>query len=209
MDSGVGSTAANPTMFPTMDKSNVLLIGPTGSGKTLLARTLAKILQVPYSQSDATPFTQAGYVGEDVESVIQRLLQNCDWNVHRAETGIVFIDEIDKIAKKEGVTKDVAGEGVQQALLRMLEGTVVNIMDKNGNSSTAGLGTTSAHGGRRPGAGLPGGLDGLGTGGPPPVTGGKGEVFSVDTSNILFIVSGAFVGLENVVRERLGKKVSV
>ncbi|KAJ2644830.1 ATP-binding protein, partial [Coemansia sp. RSA 1694] len=234
-----------------LDKSNVLLLGPTGSGKTLLAKTLAQILDVPFSVSDATPLTQAGYVGEDVEVVIQRLLQSCDYDVARAEQGIVFIDEIDKIARKPdsfSMSKDVSGEGVQQGLLRMLEGTIVTVTDKAGHGS-GGSGSGSGGGGgagsmspfpppglggpmshipplagpapsgsgalRRgnllsgafgPGNGMPG--NGLGSGsgsGGNGGSGGKGEVYQVDTSNILFILSGAFVGLDRLIMERVAK----
>ncbi|KAJ2760487.1 ATP-binding protein, partial [Coemansia nantahalensis] len=229
-----------------LEKSNVLLLGPTGSGKTLLAKTLAQVLDVPFSVSDATPLTQAGYVGEDVEVVIQRLLQSCDYDVARAEQGIVFIDEIDKIARKPdsfSMSKDVSGEGVQQGLLRMLEGTVVTVVDKSGHHSgpppppslpspptaqqapqppfpAQGMGppplapaaapaSAARRGSLLPGAFGPGGPLGGGSGGfgagPGGPHGGKGEVYQVDTSNILFILSGAFVGLDRVVMDRISK----
>ncbi|KAJ1564509.1 hypothetical protein HK096_007627 [Nowakowskiella sp. JEL0078] len=158
----------------TVEKSNVLLLGPTGSGKTLLAKTIAKFMDVPISMNDATPFTQAGYVGDDVESCISRLLQAANYDVDRAEKGVVFIDEIDKIARRSDAgqgMRDVSGEGVQQALLRILEGTTVNVTVKPGS--------------------IPGKR-------------GNSEVFSVDTSNILFICSGAFVGLEKIASDRIG-----
>ncbi|KAI8821382.1 P-loop containing nucleoside triphosphate hydrolase protein [Fimicolochytrium jonesii] len=166
-----------------VDKSNVLLVGPTGSGKTLIVRTLAKVLDVPFSMNDATPFTQSGYVGEDVEICIYRLLQNAEFDVNRAQKGIIFVDEIDKIARRSDAAnpnqRDVSGEGVQQGLLRMLEGTVVNVTVKPG---TAGSKRNSAQG---------------------------GDVYSVDTSNILFVCSGAFVGLDRIVDERVGAKGSI
>ncbi|KAG0073514.1 hypothetical protein BGZ92_003826, partial [Podila epicladia] len=198
--SGTTYKSTPATMF---DKSNVLLLGPTGSGKTLLARTLAKVLNVPFSMSDATPFTQAGYVGEDVEMVIHRLLQNCDYNIKKAECGIVFIDEIDKISKRPdamSISKDVSGEGVQQALLRMLEGTVIHVTEKNGPPSSSNWNGSGPNGA----SGRKGGLPGLGNGsgaGP----GAKGDIYAVDTSNILFILSGAFIGLEKIVMDRVSK----
>ncbi|KAJ2819149.1 ATP-binding protein, partial [Coemansia erecta] len=134
--SDISAVLESSAIDTQLEKSNVLLLGPTGSGKTLLAKTLAQVLDVPFSVSDATPLTQAGYVGEDVEVVIQRLLQSCDYDVARAEQGIIFIDEIDKIARKPdsfSMSKDVSGEGVQQGLLRMLEGTVVTVTDKTGH----------------------------------------------------------------------------
>ncbi len=159
-----------------LDKSNVLLIGPTGSGKTLLAKTLARILDVPFAQCDATTLTEAGYVGEDVENILLKLIQNADYDIKKAEKGIIYIDEIDKLRRRTAgtsITRDVSGEGVQQALLKIIESTVASVPPQGGRKNPTQ------------------------------------EMLHIDTTNILFICGGAFVGLEDIIQKRTNKNQSL
>jgi ATP-dependent Clp protease ATP-binding subunit ClpX len=184
-----------------LEKSNVLLLGPSGVGKTLMAKTLARILDVPFSMSDCTPLTQAGYIGEDAEIVVQRLLAAANYDVAKAETGIICLDEIDKIASaKVSHGKDVGGEGVQQALLKIIEGTTVTVQAKNEKLSPMTGRERERNGGTPSGMGPAG--NGVGGITPP---GGKNEVYTVRTDNILFICTGAFIGLHKFIMDRIAK----
>lgn len=191
----------------TIEKSNILLLGPSGVGKTLMAKTLARVLEVPFSMSDCTPFTQAGYIGEDAEVCVQRLLAAANYDVAAAERGIIVLDEIDKIATaKVSHGKDVSGEGVQQALLKIIEGTTLQVQAKPERGGGGGRGPGGSASGftYSPPGGGPGGPGGMGMNmGQPPSP--KGEVFNVRTDNILFICTGAFIGLHKMILDRISK----
>lgn len=193
----------------TIEKSNILLLGPSGVGKTLMAKTLARVLEVPFSMSDCTPFTQAGYIGEDADVCVQRLLAAADYDVARAERGIICLDEIDKIAAaKVAHGKDVSGEGVQQALLKIIEGTTLQIQakaERGAGGSGPGTGRTTPGGGFPSHSPLGGG--GLGGGNMNPLSpgGAKNEVYNVRTDNILFIFTGAFIGLHKMILDRISR----
>lgn len=182
-----------------------MLLGPSGSGKTLMAKTLARVLQVPFSMSDCTPLTQAGYIGEDADVCVARLLAAANYDVAKAETGIICLDEIDKIATaKVSHGKDVSGEGVQQALLKIVEGTTVQVVAKNERGSGAGAGS-GGKGSPNVTGGFPS-QNPMGPSGPSGgQPGGKGEVYNVRTDNILFIFTGAFIGLHKMIMERISK----
>ncbi|OKL63754.1 hypothetical protein UA08_00736 [Talaromyces atroroseus] len=184
-----------------LEKSNVLLLGPSGVGKTLMAKTLARVLDVPFSMSDCTPFTQAGYIGEDADVCVHRLLAAANYDVEKAERGIICLDEVDKIATaRVSHGKDVSGEGVQQALLKIIEGTTIQVQAKPERNSTRPPG--SSPGAYPPGAAPGSGFNSSSASGPPPT---KGEIYNVRTDNILFIFSGAFVGLNKIVMDRVSK----
>ena len=222
-----GGLGAPPIIDPsplTLDKSNILLLGPSGVGKTLMAKTLARVLAVPFSMSDCTPFTQAGYIGEDAEICVQRLLAAANYDVAAAERGIICLDEIDKISTtKVANGKDVGGEGVQQALLKIIEGTTLQIQAKSEKSARGGSGSSgggaggggssfnSAYPTNSPLSGSPPPPNASSSTGPSTGGGGGGggsgkpETYSIRTDNILFIFAGAFIGLDKMIQKRIEK----